>query len=114
MYSKKIVVALFFASLFSFKSFSQFTATWAFSSATSNTGVLAGTQQANVTIGNASLGTAFNTASYSGSGIRCQPPSLDWPTTATDGWNIDFPISPNGPVDLTLTGLTLIAPTPSF
>ncbi len=111
MYSKKIVVALFFASLFSFKSFSQFTATWAFSTTTTNAGVLAGVQQANVVIGTASLGNALSAATYSGSGIKCQPPTLDWPTIATDGWNIDFPISPNGNVDLTLIGLTFIAKT---
>jgi IgGFc binding protein/CHU_C Type IX secretion signal domain/PKD domain len=108
---KKMITTLAVVALFSIKSFSQFTATWAFTSSTTTTGVKAGTQQANITIGNAIVGSAFNTPTYSGSGIKCQPPSADWPTVATDGWNIDFPISPVVGQDATLVGLTFTAKT---
>lgn len=108
MVSKKIIVAILFASLFSIKSFSQFTATWAFTS--NNTGVKAGAQQTDINISDAIIGSVFSSAGYSSNGVKCQP-SSEWPIVPTDGWNIDFPISPNGAVDVTLTGLTFAART---
>jgi len=103
MFSKKIIVALLFASLFSTQSFSQFTATWAFTS--NNAGVKTGAQQTDININDAIIGSVFSSAGYSSNGVKCQP-SSEWPIVPTDGWNIDFPLSPNGAVDITLTGLS--------
>ena len=108
---KKIGFTFFITSIFFLKSFCQFTATWDFT--VNNTGVKAGTQQANINIGNAIIGSAFTSnVGYSSNGVKCQPTSgTDWPIVPTDGWQIDFPISPNAAVDATLTGLTFVART---
>ncbi len=103
MFSKKIIVAFLFASLFSLNAFSQFTATWAFTS--NNTGVKTGAQLTDVNIADAVIGSIFTSAGYSSNGVKCQP-SSEWPVVPTDGWNIDFPISPNGAVDITLNSLS--------
>jgi len=104
MYSKKIIVALLFASLFSIKSFSQFSATWAFTA--NNTGAKTGAQSADVNINDAAIGSVFTAnVGYSSNGVKCQP-SSEWPIVPTDGWNIDFPLSPNGAVDITINGLS--------
>lgn len=108
MFNKRILVAILLVGLFSAQSFSQFTATWAFTA--NNTGVKAGTQQADVSIADASIGVAFPSPGYSSNGVKCQP-SVEWVTAATNDWHIDFPISPNGSVDITLSGLTFIGKT---
>lgn len=109
---KKIFATVLVAALFSVKSFSQFTATWAFTS--NNTGSKAGVNLADISISDAIPGAAFtsNLGYSTGNGIKCQPTSgNDWPTTPTDGWHIDFPISPVGSMDATLLGLTFAART---
>lgn len=108
MLRNKIIVSVLLVMSISLKSIAQYTTTWAFTNNPS--GIKAGTQQADVTINDASIGTAFTSPGYSSNGVKCQP-ATDWITTPTDGWHIDFPISPNGNVDLTLTGLTFAART---
>ena len=111
MFTKKNVVAFLVASLFSVNCYAQFTATWAF---TSNvTGGKAGVQLSDITIADAVVGSGFTSnVSYGSNGVKCQPSSgTNWPTVATDGFNIDFPFAPNGAVDATLLGLTFAART---
>ncbi len=106
---KKIITTFFVVAFFSVKSFAQFTTTWAFTS--NNAGVKAGANQADVTIADAVIGSAFTSGvGYNSNGVKCQP-TTDWVSTATDGWHIDFPISPNGAVDATLLGFTFAART---
>ena len=109
MYPKKIVTILLLASLFAIKSFSQFTATWALTA--NEVGVKTGVQLTNVIIDDAVIGSAFTSnIGFGSNGVKCQPASgTDWVIAPTDGWHIDFPISPNGAVDVVVRGLTLTA-----
>lgn len=107
MNCKKIITTFFVVAFFSVKSFSQFTATWAFNNTVQNAGAKSGVQQANINIGNAVLGASIATTSYSNStGVTLQPPTDDWPTTPTNDWYVDFPLSPVTGNDALLTGLT--------
>ncbi|MCX6208102.1 MAG: PKD domain-containing protein [Bacteroidetes bacterium] len=108
---KKIITTFFVVAFFAVKSFAQFTATWAFTS--NNTGVKGGVNQSDISIADAVVGNAFTSnVGYGGNGVKCQPISgTDWVTSATDGWHIDFPISPVGAVDATLLGFTFAART---
>lgn len=106
---KKLLLFAFVTFCFTTLSKAQFTATWAFTA--NNIGVKAGTQQADIVINNAIIGSAFASPGYSNSnGIKCQP-SIDWPTAPTNNWYIDFPISPITGVDATLLGFTFAANT---
>ena len=97
-------------SLFSGKTNAQYTSTWVLTS--DKTFVVAGVQAANVTAGNMVPGTVFETpGAHNTDGYRCLIPTSPWPILPTDGYNIDFPISPNGPNDLTISGLTFTAKT---
>jgi gliding motility-associated-like protein len=89
----------------------QFTTTWAFTSNVS--GTKAGVSAASVDISDASISSSFTSnLGFSNNGVRCQPASgINWPTVATDGWHIDFPISPVGSIDASLLGLTFDART---
>ncbi|NDH07676.1 hypothetical protein EBX93_17465, partial [bacterium] len=105
-------IALLLAIIFcSVQSYSQYTATWAFTA--NNTGVKAGTNAADISIADASIGSTFTTnLGYSANGVKCQPTTgNNWPITPTDDWHIDFPISPVGNIDAELTGLTFAART---
>ena len=113
MYSKKIVIAILFASLFSLKSFSQFTASWAFTS--TNTGVKTGSQQAAIAIADAVIGdTLSGNVSYSnttGVSLSKSSTSNTWPLVPTNGWNIDFPLTPVTGNDVTIQSFSFSAST---
>ncbi len=107
---KKLSLAVVIALLFSFDLCAQYTATWALT--TDKTSVTAGTQGPNVTTGNMVPGAQFVTnGAHNTDGFLCKLTSGNWPTIATDGYHLDFPLSPNGAVDLTITGITLTART---
>lgn len=88
----------------------QYSASWAL---TSNKNVVtAGTQVATITSGSMVPGTDFpNPGSHNTDGYQCIQTIGNWPAVPTDGLNIDFPLSPVGNADITLTGLTLTART---
>jgi|GEM_PF-953340 len=90
----------------------QFTATWDLTATPQKTGVSGGVQATAVTVADMIPGTNFpNPGSHNTDGYRCQIPSGNWPTVATNGYNIDFPLSANGSYDLGLTGLTFTVKT---
>jgi gliding motility-associated-like protein len=83
----------------------QFTATWALTTDRSN--AVTGTQAANVAAGTMAEGAAFvANGAFSTNGFQCKIVSGNWPTVATDGHHLDFPLSPNAGWDLNITGLT--------
>lgn len=88
----------------------QFSSTWVLTS--DKTSVVAGTQASTVIAGDMVPGVNFeNPGSHNIDGYRCQIATGPWISTPTDGFNIDFPLSPNGAYDLTINGLTLTAKT---
>ena len=92
------------------KAQSQFTATWVLTS--DKTNVVAGAQASAVTAGLMAPGTSFPIpGSHNIDGYRCQIASGNWPTVATNQFHMDFPLSPNGPYDLSISGLTFTAKT---
>ena len=98
--------------LFMLNVHAQVTATWGLTSTTNKTSVTGDVQAASVTAGLMAPGTSFpNPGSHNTDGYRCQIASGNWPTVATDGFNIDFPLSPNGAYDLNITGLTFTVKT---
>ena len=104
LYIKAFVIAVA-ASFFTKNMQAQYTAAWVLT--TDKTSVTAGTQATAVTAGlmmpgiNVSVPGTHNTDGY-----RSSIPSGNWPTAATDGYHLDFPLSPNGPYDISITGLT--------
>jgi gliding motility-associated-like protein len=102
------IFSILLLSMFGTKTQAQFTATWALTS--DKTSALAGTQAAVVTAGNMVPGINFeNPGSHNIDGYRCQITTGPWINTPTDGFHVDFPLSPNGAYDLTITGLTFAA-----
>jgi gliding motility-associated-like protein len=96
--------------LFAKKSQAQFTATWGLTSTTNKTSVTGGIDAGSVSAGLMAPGTSFPIpGSHNTDGYRCQIASGNWPTVATDGFNIDFPLSANGSYNLNLSGLTFTA-----
>lgn len=84
----------------------QFTATWALTS--NKTVVVAGAQSSMLTSGDMVPGTDFpNPGSHNTDGYQCAITTGSWPTVATNGMHVDFPFSPVGNADITLSGLTL-------
>lgn len=97
--------------LFSLNSYSQFTATWSLLSAPQKTSVVAGVQSANITSGLMDPGSAFvANGSHNNDGFRCQP-TVTWPSSVTDGFYLDFPISPANGFIANITGLTFTSRT---
>src|SRR4051812_27919561 len=82
----------------------QFTATWALTSNTS--GVVAGSQSARATAGDMMPGAKFQSGGTSGNGWKSQPSNPDnWPTTPTDDYNLDFPLSPATAKDIVINNI---------
>jgi len=104
------VAVLMIGLFFSPDAKAQFTATWAL---TSNSSVsVSGAQSSNITVGSMSPGTNFSpNGSFSANGYLCKQTLGNWPTIPDDNDVLDFPISPNGSVNLTVTGITLTAKT---
>ncbi|MBL0358186.1 MAG: gliding motility-associated C-terminal domain-containing protein [Chitinophagaceae bacterium] len=103
-----VAVVLFFSNTVK----AQFTATWGLTSTTLKTGVAGGTQATAITVADMVPGASFPIpGSHNTDGYRCQIASGNWPTVATDGYHIDFPLSANGSYDLDLTGLTFTVKT---
>jgi gliding motility-associated-like protein len=104
-------VFLFFAILFfSFKLNGQINATW--SLITNKTSVITGVQSANAISNDMIEGATFApNGAHNTDGFRCRISAGNWPTVATDGMHVDFPLSPQVGWDLQITGLTLTART---
>src|SRR4051812_30889822 len=103
-------VFLFVAVLMHYTSSAQYVATWALTS--NKTAAVTGAQAASVTAGNMIPGNDFPTpGSHNTDGYQAIQTLGDWPTVPTDGLNMDFPLSPNGPVDLTITSVTATSKT---
>ena len=103
---KRLVKAAFFiimVVLCTTNIYAQYTATWALTS--DKTVAVSGTQAANVVALAMVPGSAFSTGAHSTDGFACSY-TTSWPTTATDGMCLDFPISPDAASNLTVTGLT--------
>lgn len=83
----------------------QFSATWALTS--NKIPVTTGNDSLLVTAGNMIPGSNFaNPGSHNIDGYRAKQSSGNWPTTATNGNNIDFPLSPVG-LNMAISGLTM-------
>jgi len=95
------VVCLVFANT----AYSQYTVTWALTS--NKTQVVAGANAASVITGSMVPGAVFVAGSHNTDGFQCAITSGNWPDVPTDGLHLDFPFSPNGSVDLVLSGVTL-------
>lgn len=88
--------------------YAQYTATWALTS--DKTVAVTGAQASNVLASAMVPGTTFSAGAHSADGFACTSTSA-WPTTATDGMYLDFPLSPDASSNITITGLTLTAKT---
>lgn len=90
--------------LFSVHTNAQFTATWALTANGSN--VAGGAQAANVTAGTMDPFQATGTGTYGTNGYGIQTTRANWPTTASDNYRLDFPITPAAGFDINFTTLT--------
>ena len=98
------VFSILFLSMIGIKTNAQFTSTWVLTS--DKTSALAGTQAALVTAGDMAPGIGFEIpGSHNTDGYRCQITTGPWISTPTNGYHVDFPLSPIGGYDLTITGL---------
>ncbi|UAY52769.1 gliding motility-associated C-terminal domain-containing protein [Ferruginibacter albus] len=106
-------VKLFFIAIcgliISAKVSAQFTATWVLTS-NANASPVTGADASKITVGAMIPGSRFTSNAYNTDGYKCNL-STSWPTTATDGDNLDFPISSNTGSDATITGLVFDAKT---
>jgi hypothetical protein len=84
--------------------YAQFTATWALTS--DNTVAVTGTQASSVSAAQIIPGSKFSSGTHNSDGFSCSY-TTTWPTTPTDGLNIDFPLSPDASSNMTVTGLTM-------
>ena len=84
--------------------YAQYTATWALTS--DKSAAVSGAQAANVVTSAMVPGTAFSSGAHSADGFACSSTAA-WPTTVTEGMNLDFPLSPDAVSNITITGLTL-------
>jgi hypothetical protein len=73
----------------------QFTATWALNATTNKTATLTGAQSANVIVGDMIPGASVSGGTHNTDGYACKS-TTSWPTIPINGFNLDFPISPNG------------------
>jgi gliding motility-associated-like protein len=99
------VVCLLFANAV----YSQYTITWALT--TDKTQVKTGADAAFVTTGSMVPGATFGAANHNTDGYLCSISTGSWPDVPTDGMHMDFPLSPNGNVDVLLSSITLTAKT---
>lgn len=107
--SKVRLLIAVFALLLSTKGNSQVTATWALTA--DKTSAVTGSPVGAVTSGAMVPGANFTAnGGHNNDGFKNQPASA-WITTATDGWHLDFPVSPTAMYDFTITGLTFAART---
>ena len=60
----------------------------------------------NIVTGTLTPGSSMQTASYNSQGYRVKTNSLAWPTSRTDGFGFDIPISPKPNYDMTITCIT--------
>jgi gliding motility-associated-like protein len=98
-------VFLFVAVLMHYTSSAQYIATWALTS--NKTAAVTGAQAASVTAGSMVPGGDFpNPGSHNTDGYQAIQTLGDWPTAPTDGLHLDFPLSPVGSVDVTITSVT--------
>jgi gliding motility-associated-like protein len=105
-----ILFSVSFVIFFGKSTRAQFTSTWALTS--DKTSALAGVQAPLVIAGDMVPGAAFvASGAHNTDGYRCQITTTPWVNTPTDGYHLDFPLSPNGAYDLTINGLTLTAKT---
>ncbi len=86
--------------------YAQYTATWALTTAAAKTVVVTGAQAANVVAQQMLPGATFASGTHNSDGFQCAS-SAAWPTVATDGMHLDFPLSPDGESNLSITGLTI-------
>ena len=99
-----------FSLFFAIKTTAQVTATYVLTS--NKAALVAGVQFASVAAGDMLPGATFDPlGSHNTDGYKCAIASGNWPTVATDGHSLDFPISPLAGNDLTISGLTLTAKT---
>ena len=106
------LIILFFFLLQTHQSQAQLTATWGLTSTTLKTCLVEGVQSTSITAGDMVAGSTFDPlGGHNIDGYKCAIPTSPWPNVATDGYNIDFPISPVGANDLTVSGLTFTART---
>jgi gliding motility-associated-like protein len=102
---KRILVFLLLGVCLHFSANAQYIATWALTS--NKTATVTGAQSAFVTAGSMEPGTIFpNPGSHNTDGYQAIQTIGDWPIVPTDGYNIDFPLFPNGAVDLTISSIT--------
>ncbi len=95
--------------LFANTIYGQYTITWALTS--NKNQVTTGADAASVITGSMVPGSVFAAGSHNTDGFQCSISSGNWPDVPTDGLHIDFPLSPNGNVDVVLSGVTLTART---
>jgi pectinesterase len=95
--------SIFVSLFFSANTYAQYTATWALTA--DKTVAVTGAQAANVAASQMVPGSAFNSGAASTDGYTCSY-TASWPTAATDGLCLDFPLSPDAESNLTVTGLT--------
>ncbi|MBI5726639.1 MAG: right-handed parallel beta-helix repeat-containing protein [Ignavibacteriales bacterium] len=87
--------------------YAQITATWALTTAAGKTVVVTGAQAANAVAAQMVPGSIFAGGTHNSDGFACVN-TASWPTAATDGLHLDFPLSPDGESILTITGLTQV------
>ena len=88
------LITSFFFSISTVKG--QYNCTWVLNATTLKTPNLTGTQTPNVVAGDMFPGFNFpNPGTHNTDGYACTV-GVNWPTAPTDGFNIDFPISPVG------------------
>ncbi len=107
---RKLLIACLLTILLCSSSFSQLTGTWALTS--NKSGAAGGTQLSAIALGDVIPGENFAaTATHNIDGIKCQQNIGNWPSAAKDSFHLDFPFSPNGSYDISLTGITFTAKT---
>ncbi len=90
--------------LFATNTFAQYTATWALT--TDKSVAVTGAQAASVVASAMVPGSTFSTGTHNTDGFACSY-TTNWPTAATEGMHLDFPLSPDPASNLTITGLTM-------
>lgn len=86
--------------------YAQFTATWPLDATAAKVPTITGAQASNVAASQMIPGTKFSSGTHNSDGFSCAY-TTTWPTTPTDGLNLDFPLSPDASSNMTVTGLTM-------
>src|SRR5882724_9584263 len=104
---KRLLVTLLFSSIaFIFvQAQGSLTATWALSAATTSTASVAGAGASSVTASNMVPGSTFNSGAFNTDGYKCSS-TVNWPTVATTGYQLDFPLSPKTGFNLSVSALS--------